>query len=183
VNAWAPTFLVRVHHIDYGSAGSLTGLAAMGCAVAGAWCAGLAVDGLRRKGRVDGAVLVSVATSLALAISVVAVISSDSLVAAAISLFAVYFLLGMPTVLGGTALQQISPTHLRAQVMAAHVLLVNVFALSIGPTSVALLTDHVFESTMRVGHSMGITVLVTTLLACIFLMKARRQFVAARIDS
>jgi MFS family permease len=183
VNAWAPTFLVRVHHIDYGSAGSLTGLAAMGCAVAGAWCAGLAVDELRRKGRADSAVLVSVATSLALAISVVAVISSDSLVAAAISLFAVYFLLGMPTVLGGTALQQISPTHLRAQVMAAHVLLVNVFALSIGPTSVAVLTDHVFESTMRVGHSMGITVLVTTLLACIFLMKARRQFVAARIDS
>lgn len=180
VNAWAPTFLVRVHHVDYAYAGRLTGLAAMGCAVAGAWCAGLAVDGLRRKGRADGAVLVSVATSLALAISVVAVISSGSLVAAATSLCAVYFLLGMPTVLGGTALQEISPTHLRAQIMAAHVLLVNVFALSVGPTSVAVLTDHVFESTTRVGYSIGITVLVTTLLACMFLMKARQRFVVVR---
>jgi MFS family permease len=183
VNAWAPTFLVRVHHVDYASAGRLTGLAAMGCAVAGAWCAGFAVDGLRRKGRADGAVLVSVATSLALAIAVVAVISSASLVAAATSLCAVYFLLGMPTVLGGTALQQISPTHLRAQVMAAHVLLVNVLALSVGPTAVAMLTDHVFGSTTRVGYSIGITVLVTTLLACVFLMKARQRFVAARIES
>jgi MFS family permease len=182
VNAWAPTFLVRVHSVDYESAGRLTGLAAMSCAVAGAWCAGLAVDGWQRRGRTDGAVLVSVAVSLALAIATVAVVASNSLVAAAIFLCGVYFLLGMPTVLGGTALQQISPPHLRAQVMAAHVLLVNIFALAVGPTAVALLTDRAFESTLRVGHSIVITVLVTTMLACVFLLKARQRFVAVRAD-
>jgi hypothetical protein len=172
-----------VHHLDYEAAGRLTGLAAIGCAVAGTWCAGLVVDGLQRRGRADGAVLASVVTSLALAGSIAAAVCSASLAAASIFLCAAYFLLGMPTVLGGTALQQISPAHLRAQIMAAHVLLVNVFALSAGPTAVAVLTDRFFASTTRVGYSIGITVFIATLLASVFLLKARRLFVAARVES
>jgi hypothetical protein len=180
VNAWAPTFLVRVHHIGYEAAGRLTGLAAIGCAVAGAWCSGFAVDELQRRGRADGAVLASVVAALALATAVAAVVHSASLAAAATFLCFVYFLLGMPTVLGGTALQQISPGHLRAQIMAAHVLLVNVIALSAGPTTVALLTDRFFGSTASVGYSMAITTLAATLLASAFLLKARPLFVVAR---
>lgn len=180
VNAWAPTFLVRVHHIGYETAGRLTGLAAISCAVAGAWCSGFAVDELQRRGRADGAVLASVVAALALATAVAAVVHSASLAAAATFLCFVYFLLGMPTVLGGTALQQISPGHLRAQIMAAHVLLVNVIALSAGPTAVALLTDRFFGSTASVGYSMAITTLAATLLASAFLLKARPLFVVAR---
>lgn len=183
VNAWAPTFLVRTHHLDYEAAGRLTGLAAIGCAVVGAWCAGVAVDWLQRRGRSDGAVLASVVTSLSLAAAVAAAALSESLVAAATFLCAAYFLLGMPTVLGGTALQQISPSHLRAQIMAAHVLLVNLVALSIGPTAVAVLTDRVFGATARVGYSIAITVLVTTVLASAFLLRVRPLFRAARAES
>jgi hypothetical protein len=180
VNAWAPTFLVRVHHLGYEAAGRLTGLAAIGCAVAGAWCAGIAVDHVQRRGRDDGAVLASVVVSLSLAASIVTAVWSTSLIAAATSLCIAYFLLGMPTVLGGTALQQISPGHLRAQIMAAHILLVNVIALSAGPTVVALLTQRYFGSTERVGYSMAITVLTAAALASLLLLKVRRSFVAGR---
>ncbi|HKU17404.1 MAG TPA: MFS transporter [Steroidobacteraceae bacterium] len=183
VNAWAPTFLVRVHHLGYEAAGRLTGLAAIGCAVAGAWCAGLGVDYLQRRRRDDGAVLASGVISLSLAAAIAGAVYSTSLLAAAIFLCVAYFLLGMPTVLGGTALQQISPSHLRAQIMAAHVLLVNVFALSAGPTAVALLTDRYFASTARVGYSIAITVLATTALAAFLLLQVRRPFVAARAAS
>jgi hypothetical protein len=120
---------------------------------------------------------------LSLAAAVAAAALSESLVTAAIFLCAAYFLLGMPTVLGGTALQQISPSHLRAQIMAAHVLLVNVVALSTGPTAVAVLTDRVFGATARVGYSIAITVLVTTLLASAFLLRVRPLFRAARAES
>jgi MFS family permease len=180
VNAWAPTFLVRVHHLGYEAAGRLTGFAAIGCAVVGAWCAGLAVDHVQRRGRNDGALLASIVVSLSLAASIAAAVCTASLVVAAFFLCIAYFLLGMPTVLGGTALQQIPPSHLRAQIMAAHILLVNVIALSAGPTAVAMLTDRYFASPIRVGYSMAITVLATAMLASVFLLRVRRLFVVGR---
>ena len=180
VNAWTPTFLVRVHQFTYETAGQLTGLAALACAAVGTWVAGVSIDACERNGRRDGAILVACLVAVLLAFSITAAVGSASLAVVAASVCAAYFLLGMPTVIGGTALQQISPAHLRAQILAVHVLLVNLIAMPAGPTSVALLTDHVFGAPGTVGRSMVIAVSLAVAAAIAVMLIARRQFLARR---
>lgn len=180
VNAWTPTFLVRVHQFTYETAGQLTGLAALACAAAGTWVAGLSIDACERNGRRDGAILVACLVAGLLALSITVAVASSSLAGVAASVCAAYFLLGMPTVIGGTALQQISPAHLRAQILAVHVLLVNLVAMPAGPSSVALLTDHVFGSPGTVGRSVVVTVSVAVAAAIAVMLLARGSFVARR---
>ena len=182
VNAWTPTFLVRVHQFTYETAGQLTGLAALACAAAGTWVAGVSIDACERHGRRDGAILVACLVAGLLALSITAAVGSSSLAGVAASVCAAYFLLGMPTVIGGTALQQISPAHLRAQILAVHVLLVNLIAVPAGPTSVALLTDHVFGSPGTVGRSMVITASLAVTAAIGVMLLARSSFTARRAE-
>ena len=182
VNAWTPAFLVRVHQFTYETAGQLTGLAALACAAAGTWVAGLSIDAFERRGRGDGAILIACLVAGMLALSITAAVGSSSLAGVSASVCAAYFLLGMPTVIGGTALQQISPPHLRAQILAVHVLLVNLIAMPAGPTSVALLTDHVFGLPGAVGRSVVIVVSLTVTAAITVMLLARSSFIARRAD-
>jgi MFS family permease len=180
VNAWAPTFLVRVHHLTYEAAGQLTGLAALACAAVGTWLAGASIDRFERSGRRDGAIVTSCIVAGMLALTTCACVFSPSVGWVAVSLCLTYFLLGMPTVLGGTALQQISPSHIRAQVLAIHVLLINLIAQPIGPTSVALITDRAFGIPSAVGQSLAIVVSVITLAAIGVFLLGQRAFIAHR---
>jgi len=100
---------------------------------------------------------------------------------AAMSLCITYALLGVPTVLGGTALQQISPPAIRAQVMAVQVLLVNLIALSLGPFTVAALTDYFFRRPGAVGYALlwtnglGASAAIAAILACRRLFSEQRR--------
>jgi MFS family permease len=180
VNAWTPTFLVRVHQFTYEAAGQLTGLAALACAAAGTWVAGVAIDACERNERRDGAILVACLVAGLLTVAVIVAVGSNSLAGVSASVCAAYFLLGMPTVIGGTALQQISPAHLRAQILAVHVLLVNLIAMPAGPTGVALLTDHAFGSPAALGRSLVIIVSIAVTAAIAVMLLARSSFIARR---
>ena len=100
---------------------------------------------------------------------------------AAMSLCITYALLGVPTVLGGTALQQISPPAIRAQVMAVQVLLVNLIALSLGPFTVAALTDYFFRRPDAVGcalvwtNGLGASAAIGAIVACRHLFSEQRR--------
>jgi MFS family permease len=87
----------------------------------------------------------------------------------------------MPTVLGGTALQQISPPPIRAQVMAIQVLLVNLLALSLGPLTVALLTDRLFKRPDSIGYALVWTVGIGAFAAIWAVLACRRRFSTSRV--
>jgi MFS family permease len=183
INAWAPTYLIRARGFDAESAGRLAGFAAIACAMAGAWLAGAATDALQRRGRADGALILGMLFALLLAVSVVGLATAHSAATLAGWLCLAYALMSTPTVLGGTALQQISPPHLRARIMALHVLLVNVIALTAGPTGVALIIDRVFGEPDAVGWSLAIVVALATVPSVIAFAACRRSFLAAREDA
>jgi MFS family permease len=177
--AWAPTFLVRVHGFSPAQAGRFTGLAALVCAVLGVFAIGLIVDRLQRR-RSDAVIVVS----MALAIGIVAVIGlaacvDDAALSAAL-LCASYALLGAPTVLSGTALQQMSSERHRAQVGALYVLLVNLASLSLGPTAVALFSDHVFLAPKALGLSLLSANAIACAVALVAFAAARRPFARLR---
>lgn len=178
--SWFPTMLVRDHAMSYSRAGAITGVAALVGGMLGAWACGLLSDWIESRGRKDAALRVSVGIALAFLVAVPAAVLARSLGWTAAWAWASYALLGMPTVVGGTALQQISPPPMRAQVMAIQVLLVNLLALSLGPLTVAALSDEAFGDPQAVGYALAIAVGAGALAAVAGFASSRRGFVDHR---
>ena len=105
--SWLPAMLVRDHGMSYGSAGATTGAAALGGGVLGAWVSGLLSDRVESSGRRDGALQVAICVAAAFVVAIPAAVLASSSWGTIASVWVGYALLGMPTVLGGTALQQI----------------------------------------------------------------------------
>lgn len=181
-SAWTPTVLIRSHGIRVDKAGQLTGVAALLGGTGLAWLAGRATDWFHDRGRTNGVILVSMALTLALTglASVAAFAGTDE--AATLAWLAVYALLGVPTVLAGTALQLISPVRMRAQIMAAHLLLLNALSLTAGPFAVAFLTDKVFQTPLAAERSLGIVDIVACSAALALFAGIRRRFAQLRTD-
>jgi hypothetical protein len=70
---------------------------------------------------------------------------------------------------------------MRAQVMAIQVLLVNVLALSLGPLTVAALSDDAFGDPRAVGYALAITVGAGAVAAAVGCASSRKEFVAHRV--
>jgi MFS family permease len=173
--AWGPTVLTRVHHLPLETAGRLTAGAALIGGMLLAYPCGLLVDALHRANRTDGVLLVSTVLAVGLAaLAGVALVAATGIAVGAWVLL--YTLLGLPTVLAGTAIPMMTPSAMRAQIMALHLLLMNLLALSLGPFIVAAVTDKVFGRPTAVGYSLAwVDVAATGLAAYLFLI-GRRAF-------
>ncbi len=179
--AWGPTVLTRVHDLSVEQAGRLTGAAALIGAFALTYPSGFLVDVLHRSGRSDGILLVGTALAIGLVgLAAVAEITIQNGIGI-IAWLVVYALLGIPTVLAGTALQMITPKRLRAQIMAVHLLLVNLVALSLGPFLVAIITDRFYGRATAVGYSLALIDAAAASLAALLFLVGRRPFKAGSL--
>jgi len=109
-SAWGPTVLTRVHDVSLEDAGRLTAAAALIGGILLAYPSGLLVDLLHRSGRADGVLRVGVI--FAVAIAGLGVLTATTVHGLAITAWiGLYALLGIPTVLAGTALPMMTPGH------------------------------------------------------------------------
>jgi MFS family permease len=63
---------------------------------------------------------------------------------------------GMPTAAGPSALMMIAPNRMRGQITAVYWFVISLLGLTIGPTSVALVTDFVFADESAVRYSLSL---------------------------
>ena len=61
-----------------------------------------------------------------------------------------------PLAPSATGLQSASPNEMRGLMAGCHVLSTNLIGLALGPASVALASDYIFESTQAVGSSLSL---------------------------
>jgi hypothetical protein len=139
-----------------------------------AYPSGYLVDRLHRAGHSDAVLLVGTALAAVLAgLTALAATTSGVAIGAWVGL---YTLLGIPTVLAGTAISLMTPTSMRAQVMAVHLLLMNMLSLSLGPFMVAVLTERIFGQPTAVGLSLGTIDAIAACTAAILFLTGRRKF-------
>jgi hypothetical protein len=69
-----------------------------------------------------------------------------------------------------------TPSAMRAQIMALHLLLMNLLALSLGPFIVAAVTDKVFGRPTAVGYSLAWVDAAATGMAAYLFFIGRRAF-------
>lgn len=181
--AWIPQFLHRTYGMPVPEAGMWFGAATAACGACGLLLGGWMADRLYRRGykdahlrviRLNAVILLPLFVGMALAPSA----------GIALGLMIAGMLLG--TIHGGVAgaaLQLIAPPRLRARVVALYFLVANLVGLGMGPTAIALVTEHVFgsDAALRYGLALvtGVALPVSALILTLGLKPFARAVAAA----
>jgi MFS family permease len=177
VASWAPTFLIRHYGFTAAGAGKSLGLAVLILGTLGALAGGALSD--RWVDKKDGTLRIGLcAIVLQTVAGIVGPLAGVPVVA--IACFAlVFFSGGFAYTAGATAVQKLAPSRLRARMSALYLFVVSVIATAVGPTSVALITDHWFKNPADVGYSMVIVAAIIGPIGCLAFALGLKPFARA----
>ena len=154
--SWTPAFYMRSFGLTASEAGYFIGLVIIASGLIGSFAGGMAADVLERRGVTNGKVVVLLVACGGVIVPGVAAPLMPNVNLALVFLF-LSFLFGQAMVGPLTsAIQVITPNRMRAQAGALYLVIVNFFGLTVGPTSVALITDYVFKDPMDLRYSLVI---------------------------
>lgn len=176
IGSWAPTFFIRVHGWTPLEVGASFGPVVMLAGVAGVVVSGFLAERMLARGIVDATLrlpLIAVAAAFPFAIAFPMVTSPW----AALALLAPVIFLGtFPFGAGVSTFPLITPNRMRAQVIAAYLLVANLLGYSFGPSFVALLTDNVFTDPAAINSSLAIAPPLTMVAGLILIVLALRPY-------
>jgi MFS family permease len=179
--AWIPQFLHRTYGMPVPQAGLWFGVVTAVCGACGLLLGGWLADRMYRRGykdahlrviRLNAVILLPLFVGMALAPSA----------ALALGLMVAGMLLG--TIHGGVAgaaLQMITPPRLRARTVALYFLVANLVGLGLGPTAIALVTEHAFGSDAALRYGLAVVSGIALPVAALILTLGLRPFARAVI--
>jgi len=176
--AWAPELLRRSYGLDIADAGLIFGSVLVVFGVAGPISASFLTSWLRSRGREDAEMRASVIAGVGMVPLVIAMPLAPSLEWAVGLLGLTIFFLSAPQGLAPAVIQIIAPNRMRGQLTALFMLVAVLASYTIGPSSVALLTDYVFrdEAALRYALATVCGVLTPLGVCCLALgLKPYRQ--------
>ena len=88
----------------------------------------------------------------------------------------VTFLGTIPFGAGVATFPLVTPNRMRAQVMALYLLIANLLSYSLGPTLIALITDHVFGDEKAINLSLAIAVPLVMAAGAVLILLAIRPY-------
>ena len=157
LQAWVPSLLIRVHGLEIVDAGRYYGAIALLAGSAGVLSGPVAARWLATRTDPSRAPLITSIWSTSLLIPVlVGAGVAESLSWALVLITGASYLVTFPLALFATGLQSASPNEMRGLMAGCFVLSTNLIGLALGPTSVALASDYIFESTQAVGSSLAL---------------------------
>jgi len=177
--SWMPTYYFRVRGVDIDTMGINFGVAYIVFGVSGIFLGAKFSEMLHSRGYQDAIFRLSALSALLLLPVVwlfILLPGNWSYIAMAIYIF----LYSLPWGIAAAAIQLFTPNEFRAQLSALYLLAISITGLTIGPTSVALLTDHFFHDEQQVGLSIAIVCtvcLVGALAALLYGLKDYREAV------
>jgi MFS family permease len=171
IAAWLAVFLMRTYGFTRAQAGQVQGFLTMTIGTAAIVIGGWIADWYVRRGRIDGPLRVGIIGALGMLVAGTAYPLMPSATLAIVWLAVVNFFAALPWGAASAAAAEITPVALRAQGAAVYFLVVNLVARSLGPTSVAWLTERVFHDPLAVGRSLAI-VNAAGMIAAILLLSA-----------
>ena len=156
IAAWLATFLIRTHHFTAARAGTIQGVLTMTVGVGGVIVGGRVADWFARRGRVDAPMLVGIIGAVGMIVSATAypLMPTPGLTIAWLAV--VNFFAAFPWGAASAAAAEIVPGSMRAQGVAVYFFVLSLVSATLGPTAVALVTDHVFKDPAALRYSLVI---------------------------
>jgi MFS family permease len=177
VSQWAPTFLIRHYHFTAAQSGQSLGLVVLVVGTLGALAGGALSD--RWVHLPDGTLRIGL---IAIVLQTLAGILGPLAGTPAIAILCfsvVFFCGGFAYTAGAASIQKITPNRLRARMAALYLFVVSLFATALGPTSIALLTDRLFQNPADVGYSMSLVAGIVGPLGCAAFLLGLKPFARA----
>jgi MFS family permease len=175
-SAWGITFLIRNHRMTAAQAGIHFGGAQIVSGSLGMLTAGKLAAWVMNRGHRDAYMRVAaLACAGWLVPGILYPLLSHTVAVVALIYIATFFLC-MPTCLIPAAIVEVVPNAMRGQATAVYLLIVNLIGLGIGPTAIALVTDHVFGFDAAVRYSLLIVPLAACLLAEVLFLVGLRSY-------
>lgn len=155
-NAWVPSFLIRTFHWTASQAGVGYGLIVIACGVTGMVGGGAVSDLVVARGMVSGRPLVMALAALAAApFAMAAPLAAGPWLSLALMVPLTLLTTVALGVLPSTQ-QAMTPGRMRGLAAALGVLMVNLIALGLGPTAIALATDLIFRDPLKIRYSLAV---------------------------
>lgn len=153
---WMPALFMRNFGWHAAEVGLAFGLVVMICGSTGIMAGGFLADRLMAKGHGDAAVRAGLYGGIGcIPLAAIAPVLPDPqwiLAASAAALFLVTSTQALPIV----AIQSMTPNDLRARMAAVYFLVGSLLLYTVGPTSVALVTDYVFRDDAAVRYALAL---------------------------
>lgn len=172
LQAWIPTYLLRVQGMSLVDAGTRYGVIALVSGSLGVLSGPVLGGVLQRRGYDDYQLRVAF-YSLALLIPVLlclplAATSTQALACIAVASFLVPF----PLALVATTIQSVTPNRMRGVLVGTYVVAVNIIGLALGPSLIAFATDYLFADRLAVGKSLALVASVVGVMGAILIYRA-----------
>ncbi|MDB4874247.1 MAG: hypothetical protein JWM41_693 [Gemmatimonadetes bacterium] len=151
---WLASFLVRTYGLNEAQAGRVQGLLTMTVGVVGVVSGGWISDWFVRRGKIDGPLRVGMIGAAGMLVSATAYPLMPTATLAIAWLVAVNFFAALPWGAASAAAAEIVPAPLRAQGVALYFLVLGLLSRTLGPSSVAWLTDYVFHDESAIRYSL-----------------------------
>lgn len=185
VGYWVPEFLRRTYDLDVVALSSFLqwrGVALIVAGLGGVLIGGLLCDTLIRKYD-DGYIRASLIGFGFLALGYVSMPLMPTPELAVLMLIPAVIGGAIPTVAGAASVLAIAPAGMRAQITAMYYFVLNVIGLAIGPSLVALLTEHVFGDELGLRKSLVIVAATSIAAGLLLLWRARSPYAASYRES
>jgi len=166
MQAWTPTFFIRVFGWTPARTGLVLGTLLLTCGCLGMYAGGTLCDRWQRAHVREAPLRVGAISTALAGVFFALAMSYQHVPWVVIWLAPALFFLSMPVGSSFAALQLIFPNQLRGQVSALLLFAININGLVIGPWSVGFLNDHI--GGQMVGYSLAITVGLGALISGLF---------------
>lgn len=170
-NAWMPTFVARTYGWEVPRAGAFYGMVVVVASITGALFGGWYADRLVKQGVPDGRLRLGVFAGIGCLVAVFLPLLPRP-EWALLAYFIPCFSLAAPYGAATAAIQEIMPNQVRALASSIFLFILNLIGIGLGPTSVALFTDYVFQDEQAIRYSLvllfalaGVSMLVLSYLA------------------
>lgn len=177
--AWIPSMYIRTFDWNAGEIGYAFGLIVIVLGTCGIISGGVLSDWRLSKGESDNFLRLSIYAGIgAMVFGIPAALMPNPALSLLFLCPAVYFL-GFHVGLAPSAVNFITPNQLRGQAMAIYIFVVALVGMSLGPTSIALITDYIFKDPGSLHYSVAIFTGVFAVLAVTLLGLSLKSYRAS----
>ena len=162
--SWLPTMYIRAYNVGIPTITLWLGFAFLLCGPFGATMGGWLGDKLFKKYSNSSHVMLFAYSMIILTIAAVLVPLMPNYQTATLMFVPQIIMAAAQTALAPVAMINITPNQIRGQVTAVYFFVISMTGYTLGPTSVALITDFVFKDESLITYSMSIVSLVVGLL-------------------
>jgi hypothetical protein len=175
LSSWLPAYFTRVFALSNTEIGARLGTMIMLGGGAGVIAGGLLGTALFRT-RSDAVCLLGMGSAVgALLFGAAVTLVSDAHLAFWLVL-PTFFFKSLPNGVGLAAIVLVTPSRMRAQMVALYLLLDSLVGFGVGPTAVAVLTDLVFQDEAQVGLALTTVIAVIMPLSFVLYRSARAGY-------